>query len=149
MITEGSQGHNNTKTNMQNKYKKRSFAAVWGRLKRPFCPSTNKIKPTLVRMCGSASVQATVTCGWKHGSAGGDISPPLCCPTAVSTWTCFDFRSHFPALSGLSAHFLCVTAPFPVSVEHSQRDNTTATLILCLCSLFLCLFLLPDFYSNL
>lgn len=55
------------------------------------------------------------------------ILSPLCRPSAASAWTCFDFRSHFPALSLPSAHFLWVTAPFPVSVEHNQRDNTTAT----------------------
>lgn len=51
---------------------------------------------------------------------------PLRCPSAASLWPCFDFLSHFASLSLPSARFLCIKAPFPVSMEHNQGDNTTA-----------------------
>lgn len=46
-------------------------------------------------------------------------------PISAALALACDFQSHFSALSSPSAHFLCVTAPFPVSVEAIRKITAT------------------------
>lgn len=114
---------------------------LWVRMDANFTKSI-EIKGGVLDEGGRGTSNEKVVSHWSIWNWKNRFSPEYFFPillSAASAWT-FDFPSHYPNLSLPSAHFLCVTAPFPVSVETHQKDNPTNTQNLVF-SLFLFLFL--------